>query len=340
MKPFEHGGDIASFAKRCGCKEEEVIDLSSNINTIKPHIDVDFNALEIAPYPNYEKLYESIASHYEVEVAQMELFNGASVAIFSLFSYLKTTPTPPKSVTLYAPAYLEYKKASQIFGYPLHLIDRFSKLEAEVEEGSLVVFVNPSTPDGYCYDIEALLQKWQEKKCTILVDESFLAFTSLPSVVHHIKKYDKLYVLKSMTKFYGAAGIRIGALISNNININALHQREPAWKISSFDSAYIQEALKDESLFERTKTSLEAVKTSLVEVLERSLEIEHIYPTHANYLLVKLSTLTADTFQAKLTPYHILVRNCANFDGLDDSYVRIAIKDALSVAQLKKALNV
>jgi len=339
MKPFEHGGNICAFAKVCGCNEEEVIDLSSNINTSKPHIDFDFNALEIAPYPNYEKLYESIASHYEVAVEQMELFNGASVAIFSLFAYLKTTPTPPKSVTLYAPAYLEYKKASQVFGYPLHLVDRFSKLDAEVEEGSLVVFVNPSTPDGYCYDIEALLQKWQEKKCTILVDESFLAFTSLPSVVYHIKKYDKLYVLKSMTKFYGSAGIRIGALISNNININALHQREPAWKISAFDSAYIQEALKDESLFERTTSTLEAVKASLLEVLENAPEIVRVYPSHANYLLVKLSTLTAHAFQAKLTPYRILVRNCANFDGLDDSYIRIAIKDAKSVAQLTKALH-
>jgi len=340
MKPFEHGGDIASFAKRCGCKEEEVIDLSSNINTIKPHIDVDFNALEIAPYPNYEKLYESIASHYEVEVAQMELFNGASVAIFSLFSYLKTTPTPPKSVTLYAPAYLEYKKASQIFGYPLHFIDRFSKLEVEVEEGSLVVFVNPSTPDGMFYGVRGLLEKWKKKNCSVLIDESFIEFTPFHSTTTLLHRFPNLYVLKSMTKFYGAAGIRIGALISNNININALHQREPAWKISAFDSAYIQEALKDESLAIRTREEQVKVKALLLEVLESSLEIEHIYPTHANYLLVKLSTLTADAFQAKLTPYHILVRNCANFDGLDDSYVRIAIKDALSVAQLKKALNV
>jgi len=47
MKPFEHGGDIIAFAETCGCNVNEVIDLSSNINFIKPHIDIDFNTVEI-----------------------------------------------------------------------------------------------------------------------------------------------------------------------------------------------------------------------------------------------------------------------------------------------------
>jgi len=339
MTPFQHGGDITAFAKQCHCHPSEVIDLPSNINFIKPHITLDFNALEIASYPNYEQLYATIASHYGVEVKQMELFNGASVAIFRLFEYLKSTLAPPPSVTLYAPAYLEYKKASEVFGYPLHLIDRFSNLDAEVEEGSLVVFVNPSTPDGYSYDIALLLQQWIAKGCTVLIDESFLEFTNKPSSIAQIYNYDKLYILKSMTKFYGSAGIRIGALLSNSHHINALKKREPAWKISTFDSAYIQHALTDKSLFERTQKALQESKRMLLSLLESLPYIESVYPTHANYLLVKLSTLTAQAFQEKLTPYRILVRNCSNFDGLDHFHVRIAIKDTQSITQLTKALH-
>jgi len=59
MRTFEHGGDIKAFAKAYGCKADEVIDLSSNINFVRPNINIDFNSLEIASYPNYDTLYEA-----------------------------------------------------------------------------------------------------------------------------------------------------------------------------------------------------------------------------------------------------------------------------------------
>jgi len=117
MTTFEHGGDVTAFAKACGCDISEVIDLSSNINFVKPHVNIDFNALDIAPYPNYETLYESIASHYGVNIEEIELFNGGSSAIFSLFRLLKGNHKGlPLRCTIYSPAYLEYKKAAGFLG--------------------------------------------------------------------------------------------------------------------------------------------------------------------------------------------------------------------------------
>jgi len=338
MTPFEHGGDVTAFAKACNCEVSEVIDLSSNINFVKPSIEVDFNALDIAPYPNYDTLYEAIASHYDVEVDEMELFNGGSSSIFTLFRWLSLSKPNPHC-TIYSPAYLEYKKASEVFGYEIDIIDRFNNFNAEVKEGSLVVFVNPSTPDGCYYDMDSLLKKWIAKKCTILVDESFLEFTDKPSVSNHIKNYDKLYILKSMTKFYGAAGIRIGSLISNNMNIETLRHFEPAWKLSSFDSHYIQEAIKDKTLFPRTHEIVQNNRTKLIKILGQFKYVEKVFPSSANYMLIKLRGITADTLQEKLIPFKILIRNCANFDGLDSSYVRIAIKELQSIEALPKALD-
>jgi len=338
MTPFEHGGDVTAFAKACGCSISEVVDFSSNINFVKPKISIDFNTLDIAPYPNYDTLYEAIASHYEVEVDKLELFNGGSSAIFTLFRWLSLSKPNPQC-TIYSPAYLEYKKAAEVFGYEIDIIDRFNNFNTEVKDGSLVVFVNPSTPDGCYYNMDNLLKKWIAKKCTILVDESFLEFTDKPSVSNHIKNYDKLYILKSMTKFYGAAGIRIGTLISNNINIETLRHFEPAWKLSSFDSLYIQEAIKDKTLFPRTHEIVQNNRTKLIKILGQSKYVEKVLPSAANYLLVKLRGITADTLQGKLIPFKILIRNCANFDGLDSSYVRIAIKELQSIEALQKALD-
>ncbi|SFV70763.1 L-threonine 3-O-phosphate decarboxylase [hydrothermal vent metagenome] len=339
MKTFEHGGDVTAFAKDCKCNVSEIIDLSSNINIVKPQVNINFNRLNIAPYPNYDALYASIASHYHVNTEEIELFNGASSAIFSLFRLLKERHKElPLHCTLYSPAYLEYKKAATLFGYKIININRYKNIMQEVEAESLIVFVNPATPDGISYNIEKLLNRWIAKKCTILIDESFLEFTDTPSMSHHIKNYDKLYILKSMTKFYGAAGIRIGVLLSNIKNITLLKTYEPNWKISALDSYYIQKVLKDKTLKKRTKRQLEETKIKLLSMFNHCTYVEKIYPSQANYLLLKLKNINAIDFQTLLAKEKILIRNCTNFEGLDEFHVRIAIKDNTSITALKKAL--
>jgi len=340
MTTYQHGGDIAAFAKTCGCSEAEVIDLSSNINFIKPRIHTDFNQVDISPYPNYDALYQRLAAHYSVEPDELELFNGGSSAIFSFFRHIKKKHKGKQlPCVIYAPAYLEYKKAADQFGYELHLIDRFDHIDAEVPKGSLVIFVNPSTPDGSCYHMDALLSHWIEKECTILIDESFIEFTETPSMSNHIKKYDKLYILKSMTKFWGAAGIRIGALISKNINIHLLQASEPAWKISAFDAHYIQNAIGDTALAERTYKQIGENRDLLIEILENSPCVDHVFPSCANYLLVRLKTMDAYGLQQRLLPHRILIRNCENFDGLDRYYVRIAVKEKAYLEKLREVLD-
>ena len=85
MKTFEHGGQIEKFAFELGCRVDEIIDLSSNINFVKPQINIDFNSLDISSYPTYDKLYEKIAFNYGVATSQIELFNGASSGLFTVF---------------------------------------------------------------------------------------------------------------------------------------------------------------------------------------------------------------------------------------------------------------
>jgi len=338
MTPFEHGGDVTAFAKACSCSIAEVIDLSSNINFVKPSIEVDFNALDIAPYPNYDALYEAIASHYDVEVDELELFNGGSSAIFSLFRYFKGRHVGlPLQCVIFSPAYLEYKKAAKLFGYELHIIDRFNHFDEEVKENSLIIFVNPSTPDGMYYDIEFLLQKWQEKNCTVLIDESFIEFTSHTSITKVLENYPNLYILKSMTKFFGAAGIRVGTLISQAKNIKALRTKEPLWKLSAFDATYIQEVLKDKTFKEHSDIANEESKSYLLKILNNSRYIKTIYPSEANYILVELKVITAKELQEKLLPHKVMVRSCENFDGLGAYHIRIAVKSIDDLEKFKEA---
>ena len=334
MKTFEHGGQIEKFALELGCEVSEILDLSSNINFIKPKINIDFNTLDISSYPTYDKLYEKIASNYEVQKDEIELFNGGSSAIFTLFRNLAL-----KNCTIYSPAYLEYKKASLNFGYELDLINRFEEKTAVIKPNSLVIFVNPSTPDGNYYELEELMQNWIKNSCTILIDESFLDFCDKPSAIKYLKTYDKLYILKSMTKFYSSAGIRVGTIVSRKENIAKLKEFEPMWKLSHFDSIYLQEALNDKEFKAISKEINIKNRAELEEILKSSSLVEKIYESSANYLLVKLKNINTTKFQELLKPYKIMVRDCSNFDFLDDSFVRVAVKSSSANEILKEALK-
>ena len=142
-----------------------------------------------------------------------------------------------------------------------------------------------------------------------------------------------------MTKFYSSAGIRVGTIVSTKQNIEKLKRFEPMWKLSQFDSNYLQAAL-DDKLFKNISKAINIKnKIELENILKEPDLIEEIFESSANYLLVKLSTLNAKEFQEKLKPYKIMVRDCSNFDYLNERFVRIAVKSSSANEILEKALK-
>jgi threonine-phosphate decarboxylase len=142
-----------------------------------------------------------------------------------------------------------------------------------------------------------------------------------------------------MTKFYSSAGIRVGTIVSRKENIVKLKEFEPMWKLSHFDSIYLQEALNDKEFKAISKEINIKNRAELEEILKSSNLVEKIYESSANYLLVKLKDINALKFQELLKPYKIMVRDCSNFDFLDDRFVRVAVKSSSANERLNKALK-
>ncbi len=107
---MKHGANIYKYASQIGCKAEEIIDFSSNINSYHPNIYITPTNNMLVKYPdaNYNSLKSSIAKKYDVKKSQIALYNGATSAIFELFKTFKK-----RRVYLYAPLYGEYEKAVQ-----------------------------------------------------------------------------------------------------------------------------------------------------------------------------------------------------------------------------------
>ena len=335
---MQHGGNIYRFAEHLGCLPEQVLDFSANIN---PEQAVDLSSLQhvqLGAYadPDYSVLKQAIRQRYPYPSGiDSEVFNGASSAIFALLRSLQ-----PKDLVLYTPLYGEYAHIAEALGCTVHNIDRFNQLLADVPERSTVIFVNPSTPDGQLYDLQELLTTWQAATCTIIIDESFLDFCKADSVTGHITHYHKLYVIKSLSKFYGCAGIRIGFILAATSAINELKRLEPAWKLSSLDMAYMQEALANTAFIEQTRRQTSHLRDLLHQALQDSGLFDTIYPGQANFLLARLvDGIDGFQLQAQLESSRILIRVCDNFAGLDKSYVRFAVKDEQAIARLAHAFK-
>jgi len=327
-----HGGNIYKYAKELDCEANEIIDFSSNINCYQPNSSLTITDDIINKYAesNYTELKSQIAKNYNIQTQNIALYNGATAAIYSLLQELKG-----KSVYLYAPLYGEYEKAALQAKKDIYKINRIEDIDAEVEKKSIVIFVNPSTPEGSFYDLEELFLEWKAKKCTIILDESFIEFEKHKSLKNQINDYKKLYIIQSFTKFYACPGVRIGAIFSHKKNIRSLHT--PLWNISSLDVAFLQERLADTAFQEASRTMHLAQKMQLQNILKESKLFDLIVESEANFILTQ-STHAQEIFE-HLLAHKILVRSCESFDYLDNTWLRFAIKDEASHTKLQEALR-
>ncbi|WP_415397208.1 aminotransferase class I/II-fold pyridoxal phosphate-dependent enzyme [Sulfurimonas sp. CS5] len=328
---MKHGANIYKYASQIGCKSKEIIDFSSNINSYHPNINITLTNNMLVKYPdsNYASLKSSIAKKYAVKKSQIALYNGATSAIFELFKTFKK-----RSVYLYAPLYGEYEKAVQDKS-KIVKINRFKNLYKRPKKGSVVVFVNPSTPDGKHYDLARLFALWKEQKCRVVIDESFLEFQNLKSLRSQINSYNKLYIIQSFTKFYSCGGVRIGAIFSNKINIEKL--KAPMWNLSAFDAKFLQKRLKNTKFDQQSRKLHKKHKKELLNILKDSKLFSQIHKSDSNFVMVK-SKKSRDIFE-HLLGHKILVRTCGSFDFLTNDHLRFAVKDSNAHNKLTEALK-
>lgn len=329
---MKHGANIYKYAKEIDVSHNEIIDFSSNINLHQPEIEIKLNSSITAKYANasYKEIRKVIAQKYEIKRSQIYLFNGATSAIYELFRFLKR-----KDVFLYAPLYSEYEKAAIKYKKNIYKINRLSEAMEKPQEDSIVVFVNPSTPEGYYENMQELMSMWIELNCTIILDESFLEFEALKSMRKEINNYKKLYIIQSFSKFNSCAGVRIGAIFSHKKNIEKIHT--PIWNISSLDVEFLKQRFQDTEFIQKSLELHVVQKKELLEILTNSKLFNEIVDSDANFILTH--SLKAEEIFEHLLENKILVRTCGSFDFLSDEWLRFAVKDESSHKELQRVLN-
>ncbi len=324
---------------------QEVVDLSVNLNPAGPPSGVlaAIRNCDVRNYPEIraQSLTLAWAAYLEVPPEHLLFGNGASELLWSLALHLSSKLSPALVVE---PTFSEFVRAIQTYGGSVRSIwrdphqrdpahhEKIISLARKTQAGS-VYLCRPNNPTAWAIPFEALRDIAQALPGTpIVVDESFLSL----SVHHQDAKRDlpsNVYRLRSLTKDYGLAGIRLGYLLGPADLIAKLQSCRPPWTTNACAQAAGHALLEEGEFLESSRREL----LQGTKALERGLRQHGLkpLPSHTIFSLVPVSS--AKAFREALLPEGIVVRDASSF-GLPQ-HVRIAAGTQASRRRLMQALD-
>ena len=335
-----HGGNIYQHS--------ECIDFSANLNPlgmpeqVRSQVIRNAGLWEHYPDPACSVLTAEIAKHQDVTPAQVVCGNGADDLIWRIVQVLR-----PKTALLPVPTFTEYARALGSVGCEVHchalspendflLTERF--LEALRPGLELVVLCNPNNPTGRLIPTEYLAEicrKCEENETFLLVDECFLdlvaggdAYSANPFLTPHT------IVLNAFTKTYAMPGLRLGFAVFGDAGLaeQVLYMGQ-YWSVSAPAQVAGMAALQETAYLAASQKYIGEERAFLTQALT-DLGL-HVFPSDGNFLLFQAKT----GLRQKLLQEHILIRYCDNFEGLDATFYRIAVRTHPENEQLIHALR-
>lgn len=329
MGSIHHGGRLDAAIAKHGGTRAKWLDLSTGINA-KPWPVPEIGSALWHNLPDdslYEECRETVRQVYGAsDTAHISLAAGSQMHI-QLLPYL----FKPQEVAVVGFTYQEHGACWTRAGHEVYVTDGLSSAEATAR---IVIVVNPNNPDGRIVDREELLalsKRLAAKGGLLVVDEAFGDVTPNASVISEAGK-DGLFVLRSLGKFYGLAGVRLGAAVCAAPVGEKLDELLGPWAISGPALTIGQQAMSDAKWRKRTRKSLSAAR----ETLEEMLSDHGIAVAGGTDLFVLAKHERATAMATTLAENHILVRT---FPGKPD-WVRFGIPAGKrEFTRLNKALD-
>ena len=336
-----HGGNIYKLQRE---GKKDILDYSSNINplgvpeSLKKAVSENFSVLTRYPDINYTELRESIGKYNNIESENIIAGNGATEVLFLYIKALK-----PKKVLIAAPTFAEYERAvknaeCEIDFFELKEEDNFilnkDEFIQKAKNYNLAVICNPNNPTGKFISKEIIFEINENLKKSgtkLFIDECFIEFISgWKEKTSALFKSENIFILRALTKFFALPGLRLGyGICFDKKIIEKINEIREPWSVNGFADLAGKVILNDIEYIKNTeKWILEERKyfTDSLKEIEENKKIK-IYATETNFILIKLLEMTSEEFKSRMEEKNILVRNASNFKFLDNSFIRLTIKD-------------
>lgn len=357
MKAF-HGGasfgaigeDFADLDRRNEVINADVLDAWYNpspnvVKAIQPHLEW---LIKTSPPTHGDGLREVIAEVRGLSPDHLVLGAGSSALMYLA---LPSLLAGKRRVLLLDPMYGEYSHIVRTVGgiEPILLelpeasdfaADRASLVSA-MASAEAVILVNPNSPTGQVIPAEWILEGIQgmSDDAWVWVDETYVDFAGDgASLERYIADEPRLIVSKSMSKFYGLSGLRIGYLATSRPARSDWDRLTPPWSVGLIAQVAAVAALRDREYYAEMAQQTSLLRAEFECGLTK-LEL-HVVPSTANYLMFRLPNQTASELCCKTAEQGVFLRNCdslsARFQG---RYVRSAVKSAIDNRKILEVLS-
>lgn len=332
-----HGGNVYHTARRMGWDWREILDFSANINPLgfpdSVRRAIESSIERIAHYPEIGSpdLRRAAARHWAIPEEQVLVGNGATDLIYFLIRTLQ-----PSKTLLVVPTFSEYRPAlaeCTVAAVPLEReLDYqpdFSKISSRIGDlkPDLLVLTQPNNPTGagaHPEQLHSWLCEGVPKQVAVLLDESFIDFAGQPSSVGLTALRPRLFVLRSLTKFYALPGLRVGCMAADGDSIAALEGVREPWQTNVLAECAAVCALADDSFRQRSIQVIGEERMWLWNQLRKIPGID-LVPTSANFIFAHSERPVSDV-QTFLLKHKILIRNCTGMEGVDGEAFRLAVR--------------
>lgn len=336
-----HGSDLETVSSAFAIEKTKIIPFAANVNplglspmvkkALTNHIDC------ICSYPerDYKPLKEAIAAYCGADPSALYIGNGSSDLLRLCIEY-----HAPKKAMIISPAYSEYARLVRMYGgevipymlteenaFKLDVSEFLTHLDASID---MLIICNPNNPTSTAIkavDIETILETCKVLDIFVMVDETYVEFhpdmehvTAIPLV----PEYDNLCVVRGVSKFFAAPGLRLGYSICSNETFYAtLNSIETPWTVNAFAVEAGKVMFADEKYINETKELIH-IEQSLVYSALSSRKTIKVFKPEANFILVKLlkEGQTAGQVFKYCMETGLMIRDCTDYEGLGEKYIR------------------
>jgi len=357
--PQFHGSDIEAASAYYNIPKEQIVCFSSNVNplglsdslknTLADHLDV----LSSYPDRNYTSLKSALAAYCNAPAKYFLVGNGST----EMISVLIQTRRPKKALII-SPTYSEYARELSLIGCTLdkYVLKEANDFQLDFEDFAecmeagkyeLIILCNPNNPTSSALtssQICKMLKIIEKHHSFLMIDETYVEFTENIheySAMSLLTEYDNFIVLRGVSKFFAAPGMRFGYAATSNQELHqAFLKLQNPWSLNSLAAFAGETMFFDTEYIERTKTYLLSEKKRMMNDLS-SIPGLKLYPSHANFVLVKilLPHMTSYDLFDSLMKKGLMVRDCSSFTCLDGAYFRFCIMHAEENTRLLKAIH-
>lgn len=298
---------------------EAKVFLDANENSLGSPLTKWYNRY---PDPHQVKLKEAISKVKAIEPSKIFLGNGSDECIDLLY---RCFCNPGRdNVIICPPTYgmyevsanindVEIRKAPLLENFQLDLVH----LENLVDEHTKLIWIcSPNNPTANSMDREDVEMILNNFNGLVVVDEAYINFSRQKSFLRELPDYPNLVVLQTFSKAWGLAALRLGMAFASEEIIETLNRIKPPYNINQATQELVLKALEEVEQVNDMITELVQMREALKGVFEKIPLIEKVYPSDANFLLVKVKG--AKKIYSYLLNKGIVVRDRSNVKLCDD----------------------